>query len=338
MTWYRASLDVKCAELEIPGHMPPTSRSVCLSALLLVTAPLAAQERALPAWAYVLAPAPDVPDDGAPRRVPGSAVALTLTQTRDRFQIPDWHPDGHPAMPPAVALGRRPGAFACGFCHLPNGQGRPENASLAGLTAEYIARQVADFRDGRRRSAEPRHAPGAAMIAVARNADSAAVREAALYFAGLTPRRWVRVVETDSVPATRGAGFMLVPVPGAAREGIAGRIVEVPEDLERTELRDDASGFVAYVPKGSVRRGEALVAGRTARTQACARCHGASLRGAGDVPRLAGRSPSYLVRQLYDFQTNARAGAFATTMFPIVVRLTDADIVAIAAYLASREP
>jgi hypothetical protein len=30
------------------------------------------------------------------------------------------------------------------------------------------------------------------------------------------------------------------------------RIIETPENLERTELRDDRSGFIAYVPAGSV--------------------------------------------------------------------------------------
>jgi Tfp pilus assembly pilus retraction ATPase PilT len=38
------------------------------------------------------------------------------------------------------------------------------------------------------------------------------------------------------------------------QETLGQRIIEMPEDLQRTELRDDASGFVAYVPVDSVVR------------------------------------------------------------------------------------
>ena len=77
----------------------------------------------------------------------------------------------------------------------------------------------------------------------------------------------------------------------------------MPEDLSRTELRDGTSGFVAYVPVGSIAAGEALVkTGGNGRTQACGVCHGPDLKGLGPVPPLAGRSPSYTVRQLFDFQ------------------------------------
>ena len=43
------------------------------------------------------------------------------------------------------------------------------------------------------------------------------------------------------------------------KEPIAGRIIETPENLELTELRDDTSGFIAYVPPGSLKRGKFLV-------------------------------------------------------------------------------
>jgi len=46
-----------------------------------------------------------------------------------------------PPMPRIVAHGRDD-AWACAYCHLPNGQGRPENAPLAGLPAAYIVEQV----------------------------------------------------------------------------------------------------------------------------------------------------------------------------------------------------
>ena len=117
------------------------------------------------------------------------------------------------------------------------------------------------------------------------------------------------------------------------------RIVESPEDFERTELRDPHSGFVAYVPPGSIKKGEVLVkTGGNGRTTECAVCHGATLEGLGPVPGIAGRSPSYIVRQLYDMQVGTRKGSWTSLMKPVVDKLTAEDLVAIAAYTSSLKP
>ena len=155
--------------------------------------------------------------------------------------------------------------FACGYCHLPNGQGRPENAGLAGLPAAYIVQQLADYRGGRRRSSEPRMAPPGRMLAVAMAANEAEVNAAAEYFSSLKFKPWIRVIESQTVPRTR-VEDMLVPLKGGGMEPIGQRIIEVPEDVGRTELRDPRSAFVAYVPPGSIKKGELLVttgAGKT---------------------------------------------------------------------------
>jgi cytochrome c553 len=297
-----------------------------------------------PAWAYPVnspgtAAAAPAPEDASAKRVPGSAVSLTLTQTRDAFDVPDWRPNDHPPMPDVVAHGRKPGVRACGYCHLPNGFGRPENSSLAGLPARYIVQQMADYKEGLRKSAEPRMGPPAAMLAVANAATDDEVRIAAEYFASVPWRPWIRVVETDSVPRTRVAGSMFVPVDDGGIEPIGRRIVEVPEDRARTELRDAGSGFVAYVPAGSVKRGEALVTtGGDGKTIRCGICHGDDLRGLGPVPGIAGRSPSYAVRQLYDMQQGVRRGLGSALMRATVAKLTEDDMIAIGAYTASRLP
>jgi cytochrome c553 len=294
----------------------------------------------LPAWAYPVNPPglTPAPDDGAPRRVPGSTASFTLTQIRDLFAAPDWHPGDHPPMPEIVATGRKPGVFACGYCHLPNGLGRPENSSLAGLSAEYIVQQVIDFRGGVRRSSEPASLPINLMIAVSKAVSDADLRVAAEYFAALAPRRWIRVVESDVVPRTQVAGWMLVASEPRGTEPVGQRIIEMPEDLERTELRDSTSGFIAYVPPGSIARGQALAEGAGGRFTACGVCHGGDLKGLGPVPALAGRSPSYLVRQLYDMKHGTRNGSWAALMKPLVAGLTIDDMVAVAAYAASLEP
>ncbi len=298
-----------------------------------------------PPWAYTVnpppaagaKPAPAAPDP-APQTLHGSSVSLTSAQTRDAFNPPDWHPDAHPPMPASVAHGRRPEMRACGFCHLVNGQGRPENASLAGLPAAYIIQQMADFKNGDRKSAEPRMGPPNAMIQDAKAANDDDIKSAAAYFSSVPYKKWVRVVESKEVPKSRIAGSMHVPTSDGT-EPLGQRIIEMPEDLRRTELRDASSGFVAYVPVGSIAKGEALVkTGGGGRTMACGTCHGADLKGLGPVPPLAGRSPSYTVRQMFDLQQGVRKGPWSALMKAAVERLTVDDMIAIAAYTASREP
>jgi cytochrome c553 len=301
----------------------------------VMSAMLGAQQSP-PPWAYTVNPPPapgakPAPADPAPKQVPGSTVSLTIAQTRDAYNPPDWHPADHPAMPAAVAHGRPKEMRACGFCHLVNGQGRPENASLAGLPAAYIIQQMADFKNGDRRSAEPRMGPPNAMIQDAKAARDDEIRAAAEYFASFPFKKWIRVVEATDVPKTRIAGSMHVPTEGT--EALGQRIIEMPENTERTELRDARSGFVAYVPPGSIKQGESIVKAR-----ACGTCHGADLKGLGPVPPLAGRSPSYTVRQMFDLQIGVRKGPWSALMQQAVKSLTIDDMIAIAAFTASREP
>ena len=124
-----------------------------------------------------------------------------------------------------------------------------------------------------------------------------------------------------------------------ACELIGARIVEVPDDLLRFESRDPRSTFTAYVPVGSLAKGEALVTkGGSGKTIQCALCHGADLKGLGPLPSIAGRSPSYMFRQLYDFQHGARTGEWFPLMVQVVANLDEQDLLAIVAYLASRDP
>jgi cytochrome c553 len=314
--------------------------ALALVGAIVAGAPASAADSTLPVWAYPVNPpgAQPVPDDGTLRHVPGSSMAFTLAQIRDLFKVPDWHPDDHPSMPPIVAEGRKPDVFACGYCHLPNGLGRPENSSLAGLPAEYIVQQVADFRNGVRKSSEPNSLPINLMTAVAKAATEDEVKTAAAYFSSLKPTPWIRVVESATVPKTHVAGWMLVANQPVELEPIGQRIIEMPENLERTELRDPSSGFVAYAPVGSIEQGRALATTGGGKTIACGVCHGPDLRGLGPVPGLAGRSPSYIVRQLYDIQHGVRRGSWTELMRAVVAQLSEEDMVALAAYSASLAP
>src|SRR5262249_11686236 len=133
--------------------------------LIAAAGGLAADKPSLPLWAFATNPpggGTPAPDDGSQKSVPNSPVRLTLTQVRDVPNTPDGHPDNHPPMPDAVKHGRGD-LFGCGYCHLPNGQGRPENAGLAGLPAAYIEQQVADFRNGARKSSDDKAIPSQLM-------------------------------------------------------------------------------------------------------------------------------------------------------------------------------
>jgi cytochrome c553 len=293
-----------------------------------------------PPWAYVTNP-PDFKsrtDDGIPRRVPGSSASYTVSQLKDLFTAPVWHPEDHPAQPPIVSQGRKPTVFACGVCHREDGSGGPENAGIAGLPLAYIVRQMADYKSGARSSALPERAPPKNMILLAKDITDAEVQAAAEYFSALAPRANLRVIETGSVPKTRVAGWFLADAGTGEHEPIAGRIIEVPEDTERFENRDSRSRFIAYVPPGSIARGKALVRSAYNPADRCATCHGPQLRGVDNVPSISGRSPSYIVRQLYDIQQGARNGAAVALMKPVIANLSGEDLVAIAAYLASLSP
>lgn len=292
-------------------------------------------------WAYVLndpAGSAEAPDSDEVVTVPGSRVSMPRSAISIDAGPPDWRPGGHPPMPEVVARGGGEGVVACGYCHLPNGQGRPENAGLAGQPYEYLVQQMADWRNGRRRSGEPRMGPPAFMERIGRAATEEEARIAAEYFSSIDFKPWIRVVETDAAPETRFAGWMHEVVEGGGREPIGTRVVETPEDLERTKLRDDASGFIAYVPWGAVARGRRIVLTGGDDSVACIVCHGPDLRGLGPVPALAGRSPSYMARQLLDLQTGARDGAWSDLMDAAVENLTVEDIVDVVAYTASLEP
>jgi cytochrome c553 len=318
----------------------PRVTSIACAAILVSVAQPARQATWPPQWAYPVN-APNLAEPPAGHgviRVPRGATTFLPEQLTDLFSAPDWHPEDHPAMPGVVARGRQPGVYACGYCHLPNGAGRPENASLAGLPAAYIVRQVEDFRSGARRTAVPARIPPQLMIELARLATAAEIDAAADYFSHLPPQFLIKVIETATVPPTHVAGWILAADTTAPPEPIGQRIIEVPEDLEQFEHRDSRSRFLAYVPLGAVKAGARLAAGAVPnRTLACAGCHGRDLKGTGLVPGIAGRSPSYLVRQLVDIQCGLRAGAGAAPMRPVVQGLRIEDMIAIAAYLATLE-
>jgi cytochrome c553 len=321
---------------------------IALASFFVVTAGVLRAANDPPAWAYAVTNTP-VPAGAPPAeedhnklwQVPGSTKKFTIAQVENANEPADWFPEDHPPMPDLVARGRAgSGVRACSFCHMPNGKGRPSNGPVAGQPVSYFLQQLDDFRNGLRKPGDPRKANVNQMIAIAKAMTPEDMKTAAEYYGSMKWTPWIRVVEANMVPKTRIAASIYYTLPGNQTEPIGARIIEVPEDNEQTEpLRNPRSGFVAYVPPGSIKKGEALVTtGGNGRTTACGVCHGADLRGMGPVPHIAGRSPSYLVRQMYDMQSGSRHGEWSSLMKPVVDKLTDEDFINIAAYVSSRTP
>ena len=294
-----------------------------------------------PSWAIPSAPPPATipkPDSTVWHHIAGSSRAYTMKQVNNAFDIPDWFPDAHPPAPRSVMYGTRPNGRACGYCHLPNGAGRPENGTLAGLPAAYTLAQVRAFRDSTRKSASKDWMINA-MHAVATGVTDDEVREAAAYFETLTLRRPNRIVETATVPTTRVELMLHAKNDGNSTEPLGQRLIEVPDEWLRHELRDPTVLYTTYVPPGTVARGRRVVTqGPAGVATACATCHGPDLLGMAGTPPLAGRSPAAMLRQLVSFRTGARADSASVLMRPVVNALTIDDMVAAAAYLGGLPP
>lgn len=330
---------------EVEGPMAETVRfmsllllSLLLSSRLANASPLT--EAGPPPWAYPVNSPGSVesPDGEKPLKVPESDARFTLSQIRDLNFCPDWHPSDHPAMPEIVARGRKPAVLACCSCHRADGSGGPENARLAGLPAAYIAQQMADFKSGARKTSVSGRNPDRMVKEVADAITAEEIEAAANYYSAIKPRSAITVVEAANAPRTRVVDWHLAVALTGGTEPLGRRIIEVPENLEQFERRDGRARWIAYVPLGSIERGQKLVTTGGGKTVPCASCHGPDLKGVGAAPGTAGRSPSYLVRQLYDFRAGARAGPGSVLMKPVVEKLALDDMNSLAAYLASLSP
>jgi cytochrome c553 len=307
----------------------------------------------MPLWAYGVTAAPRAGDQAKPQGPPGrkfdpafdhdqqlqplhvvgSTRVYSLVDLSDWQNVVDWFPNEHAPMPAVVQHG--PASLgtqtrACAFCHKTTGGGRTENAPVA-----YFMRQLEDFRSGRRSSSDPRKPNVPTMTALAQAMSDDEERAAAQYYAAQGGGPPLQVIESDRAPPAHLHGNLYVAAGSERTEPLHGRILEVAQDSEQSETLDNPHfGYIAYVPTGSIARGQALARG-TGATPACSSCHGEGLRGLGETPPIAGLSPSYLVRQLYDLKTGARNGVQALSMKPVVARLTATQMTDIAAYIAT---
>ena len=318
----------------------PLAASLTVAAALSACGPHQAETKRLDpgvAWAFPGegAAAPE-PAASTTLHVPDAAPSFTQAQVDDLFHAVDWRPGEHPAAPSAVTAGKQPDAMACGYCHLMTGMGRPENAALAGMPADYIVRQVAELRAGDRISPAADWTPAALMRQTAHGVSDADLAAAAGYFAGLPFAGHVKVLEAAQAPKATAADFVYRFDDKAPPEPLGGRILEGPTDWSRFELRDPDAAYIAYVPPGSLAKGAALAKRGDSQARPCVSCHGPALTGTAVAPPIAGRSPTYIFRQLYAFKTDARNGTLAEPMKSVVGQLSTADMIAVAAYVGSQ--
>jgi cytochrome c553 len=290
--------------------------SVFAAVMLIPAAAFAAAQNA-PEWAF--------PNEDVGPKPPAEAAAAA--GAAGERQAPD------PASPMIVLQGKEGGVRACNGCHFVNGMGEPQTSPLAGLPSAYFVKTMADFRSGVRKG--PR---AGNMITMAKLLTDDENKVIADYYAGLKPKPFVKVIEMATAPKTYvGNNNQRRAWPAGGDEPIGERVVEFAVDS--ANLRSATSqGHVAYAPPGSIAEGQRLVTTGGGKTIACTNCHGADLNGTAEAPALAGRSPVYEARQLYQYKNGDRAGPNAEVMKAVVESLSDHDIVAIAAYLASRPP
>ncbi|MCP1374726.1 c-type cytochrome [Dyella lutea] len=299
--------------------------------------------RSIADWAYPRASSPDpgASPTGPASHRPDEIVRVSDSARTYRYKdlfgpdsgAADWFPHAHPPLPAIVAHGTVPGAESCGGCHVPDGTGVPATAALAGLPRDYMLEQIAAFRGGHRGRQQPNSAQMMAKeVDVINDGD---IAQALDYFSHLTFRSNVHVVESASVPGTHWHDYALHADADGRREPIGQRIIEIPVKPDDYDKEDTHGGFIAYVPPGSIKRGALLATVGSGPLLPCDSCHGDRLQGRGTAPPLAGRSPTYIARQLLLFASGQRDSPNAAPMQHEARQLTLQDAVAAAAYAAS---
>jgi cytochrome c553 len=292
--------------------------------MLMVLMATAAAAIAPPAWLYPQNVQPAEAHAGTTTvQVAGSKVRVPESALHDRARTINWFPGDQPP-PPAIVLAAPPGGFACGYCHMANGVGHPQNNSIAGLPEAYVINQFAAFRAGQRKAALPGYIPNNSMTRVATMVSDADIAATARYYSKLPYRSLIRVREVALAPRVAAVGLVWTRVEGAP-EPIDGRIVELMDRPDDSILHNPRGRITAYVPPGSIARGRAIDA-----ELGCMACHREQMAGWGP-----GRSPSYIVRQLLAFRNRTRTSPGAETMHGVADQLGLDDMVAVAAWMGA---
>jgi cytochrome subunit of sulfide dehydrogenase len=67
----------------------------------------------------------------------------------------------------------------------------------------------------------------------------------------------------------------------------------------------------------------------------CLNCHGPGGKSPGDIPSIAGKTEDFLKNAMVDFRDGKRSGTSATVMGRLAKGYSDAEIAAVAKYIAT---
>ncbi len=114
--------------------------------------------------------------------------------------------------------------------------------------------------------------------------------------------------------------------------------------LTEEDMKNLAAFYESKIPRGvafdsaTIARGESIYRGGITETRvaACMGCHSPSGKGNGPAawPSLAGQHPQYIIAQLQYFKEGLRANDPGKMMRNVVVRMSDAEMEAVANYVA----
>ena len=114
--------------------------------------------------------------------------------------------------------------------------------------------------------------------------------------------------------------------------------------LNDDDMKNLAAFYESQQPKGvafdgeMIEKGESIYRGGITETHvaACMGCHAPSGTGNGPAgwPSLKGQHPEYVVTQLQNFKQGLRANDTGKMMRNIVIRMSDSEMQAVAAYIA----
>jgi cytochrome c553 len=122
---------------------------------------------------------------------------------------------------------------------------------------------------------------------------------------------------------------------GTRKSEVMGPIAEA---LNNEEIRNLGAYYASLPPPKPELAADALAqAGeKLARQRRCASCHADDYVGFRAAARLAGQREDVLIKALHDFKSGARVGSGVASMSDVVYELNDADMQALAHYMATR--
>lgn len=119
------------------------------------------------------------------------------------------------------------------------------------------------------------------------------------------------------------------PAPTAEAPAPAPAPVEAPPSTAATTAAPAAAPAVeAAAPAGNP-------AGASKYAASCASCHGANGQGMGTFPKVAGLTADIVKARLADYKAGKQVGPQSAVMMPIASMLSDAEVEALAAHIAS---